>query len=179
MEEEIANTTSSGSFGDFMSEIEAHMLKFVRESYKTPTNLHEHFQAFITAVNWNEKFIIGLICMHVLFFTFFLLFRKNSDVQFVIFMIIGLLIYFSERLNSYGNEHWREFASQNYFDRSGVFASMCFSGPLLGIATLQLVSFFALLILLYIFVIFCLFVLAGIDKFANVSELCFNYSETS
>ena len=46
---------------------------------------------------------------------------------------------FGERLNTYGAEHWREFATQNYFDRNGTFFSFMISAPLLGDAFLIVV----------------------------------------
>jgi hypothetical protein len=49
------------------------------------------------------------------------------------------LIFISERLNSECELHWKEFATQNYFDKSGAFAGMMFAGPLLTIGFIQLV----------------------------------------
>jgi transmembrane protein 18 len=46
----------------------------------------------------------------------------------------------AEKMNRYLGEHWRSFASQNYFDRSGVFISVIWSGPLIFISIASVVS---------------------------------------
>lgn len=49
-------------------------------------------------------------------------------------------VYFAENFNRLLSENWKSFAGQNYFDPSGVFLSALWSGPLLVIAILILVS---------------------------------------
>jgi hypothetical protein len=51
-------------------------------------------------------------------------------------------VYLAERLNSFLGENWKNFSSQNYFDPSGVFMSVLWSGPLLALAMIILVSIF-------------------------------------
>lgn len=43
-------------------------------------------------------------------------------------------VYFAENINTLGARHWTEFATQDYFDRHGVFISLLFSLPLMVIA---------------------------------------------
>lgn len=43
-------------------------------------------------------------------------------------------VYAAEYINDLGARHWREFATQNYFDRTGVFISLMFSLPIILIA---------------------------------------------
>jgi transmembrane protein 18 len=49
-------------------------------------------------------------------------------------------VYLAERLNSILGENWKSFSSQNYFDPSGVFMSVLWSGPLLAFAMIILVG---------------------------------------
>lgn len=49
-------------------------------------------------------------------------------------------VYLAERLNSLLGENWKSFSTQNYFDPNGVFLSSVWSGPLLVIAIIILVS---------------------------------------
>ena len=49
------------------------------------------------------------------------------------------LVSLAEPLNTLAAQRWRSFATQNYFDKRGVFASVLFCGPLLLIAFVILV----------------------------------------
>lgn len=49
-------------------------------------------------------------------------------------------VYFAENLNRVLGSNWKRFATQNYFDPHGVFLSALWSGPLLFIAIIILVS---------------------------------------
>jgi transmembrane protein 18 len=46
-------------------------------------------------------------------------------------IVIGIIVRSSEYLNTWGADHWEEFATQDYFDRRGVFVGIMVSGPLL------------------------------------------------
>jgi hypothetical protein len=43
-------------------------------------------------------------------------------------------------MNRYLGENWKSFTSRNYFDRSGVFISVVWSGPLIVISIVSVVS---------------------------------------
>ena len=49
-------------------------------------------------------------------------------------------VYLAETLNIFLRDNWKSFAGQNYFDPRGLFLSVLWSGPLLVIAILILVS---------------------------------------
>ena len=51
-------------------------------------------------------------------------------------------VYLAERLNRFLGKNWKSFSSQNYFDPSGLFMSVLWSGPLLVISMIILVSIF-------------------------------------
>lgn len=53
--------------------------------------------------------------------------------------LAATIVYFAERLNSAAHAHWRLFASQDYFDRNGIFFSALVSAPLLMIMFIILV----------------------------------------
>lgn len=46
-------------------------------------------------------------------------------------LFIAVIVRAAERLNDYGAKHWKEFATQNYFDRRGIFIGIMLCGPLL------------------------------------------------
>lgn len=167
------------TFEDFYHAIESQMMDYVKKSYKVPETSWEQFQAFLAAVNWNEKLIVGLICFHVTLLLIFILFRRNLDVQMVLFLLISGLVYFSENVNKWGSTNWRDFASQNYFDKSGVFMGIFYAGPMLLIATAQLVRYASILSLL--FVPFCFHYYEYIyylDQFAFIVKYTTNCSKT-
>ncbi|MBA0775635.1 hypothetical protein Gotri_010753 [Gossypium trilobum] len=49
-------------------------------------------------------------------------------------------VYFAELLNGFLGGNWKKFANQNYFDPSGLFLSVLWSGPLLIIAIIILIN---------------------------------------
>lgn len=50
-------------------------------------------------------------------------------------------IYFAETINKLAANNWKHFSRQHYFDPQGVFISVVFSGPLIIISLILLVSF--------------------------------------
>jgi transmembrane protein 18 len=46
----------------------------------------------------------------------------------------------AEKINKYLGEHWSNFANRNYFDRAGVFISVVWSGPLIFVSIISVVS---------------------------------------
>ncbi len=141
LENILEDSNESGdSFGDFVGGLEEQVKQFMKESAKAPATAWEHWEAFSAAVNWSESWIRGLLAFHVFILIAVITTRKSSDAQTVIFIFLGLIVYFSERLNSYCSDHWTEFSTQNYFDKSGVFTGLMLSGPIILILLFQLVS---------------------------------------
>lgn len=109
-----------------------------------PQTPREHFDAFRSAITWSEKFIVGLICFHlVVFLLCFFVSRKDKGVapRVGLLVFIGVLVRSAEWLNSLGNEHWESFATQNYFDNRGVFVGIMLCAPLL-LDSLMMLLFF-------------------------------------
>jgi hypothetical protein len=134
------NAEQQGDFGDFMANIEESMKHLMRETAKAPETALEHWQAFSSAVDWNETWIRGLVAFHLVLFALVILTRKNETAQTVLFSVVCLLTFMSERLNTYCAANWMQFSKQNYFDQHGVFAGIMYSGPLLVSSLVLLVS---------------------------------------
>ncbi|RYH19948.1 hypothetical protein EON65_25130 [archaeon] len=133
------------SMDSLAHELEDQVKNLIKTHGRVPKSMWESVQAFSYAIDWQENFIRSLIAIHVVLFVTVLLTRKNVELQFAILCVISLTVYFSERINAWAGLHWREFASQNYFDHEGVFSGLFLAAPLLFIAFVQLVSFFSYL----------------------------------
>jgi len=109
-----------------------------------PENIMEHLQAFRSAINWSEKFVLGLIAFQiVMFFLCFYVSRKDLGVapRLTLLVVIGVIVRSSEWLNAKGEQHWESFATQDYFDKGGIFTIIMLSGPLL-LDSLMMLLFF-------------------------------------
>ena len=131
---------SSGDFNEFMGGIEQQLKTMMMESAKAPKTAWEHWSAFSAAVDWNETWIRILLSFHVFVWLFVLVTRKNVDCQTVAFFFITVIVFMSERINSYASENWQLFSKQNYFDSHGVFMGLMVSGPLILVLLFQLVG---------------------------------------
>ena len=56
-------------------------------------------------------------------------------------IFIAIFVRSAERLNVVAGQYWQEFATQNYFDRQGVFFAIMISGPLLFDCLVMLMLF--------------------------------------
>ncbi|KAK6938499.1 Transmembrane protein 18 [Dillenia turbinata] len=101
---------------------------------------YENFMGFFHALNWKEPWLIGLISFHVLLLLIVFFSRKHVNFQMCLFLLSLTGVYLAKRLNTFLNEHWKSFAGQNYFDSSGLFLSVLWSGPLLVFAMIILVN---------------------------------------
>jgi hypothetical protein len=141
---DTSDDTDNVSIGDIMNDITSQIKHLMKETSKAPSDFKEHYQAFISAINWNETFIYYLLLFHIILLIIMLLTRKNIDIQCGIFFIICISIYLSERINTWCHNNWQLFTTQDYFDKQGVFSSIMFSGPLLLILFIQLLNFLSL-----------------------------------
>jgi len=127
MEEEMLGSPLEGMADSVLKDI----LKGQSIGPQTPM---EHINAFRSAITWNEPFIIGLIAFQVIMFTAALYVSKRDRgiaPRLTVMVMIGSLVKLSQHINSYAAEHWASFATQNYFDKRGVFIGIMFCGPLL------------------------------------------------
>lgn len=93
----------------------------------------EQIQAFKAAITWSEPFIQCLLAFHVaIIVTAIILTKRGGTYTRMGFMILlGIIVRLAERMNVMGNSRWEEFATQNYFDKSGIFMGIMLCAPLL------------------------------------------------
>jgi hypothetical protein len=115
---------------------------FCNVSQVGPQTPKEHIQAFTAAITWNEPFIKFLIGFHAVIIVSAIALNRAGGVYsrmgFMIF--VGIIIRIAEILNTIGARRWREFSTQNYFDRSGIFMGVMVCAPLLMVCLGMLVS---------------------------------------
>ena len=128
-----------------------------KETKNLPKNLYEDYEAFTSAVNWNQNWIKAIIAFHVLNYVLFIATRNNISVQVTSFFFLMTLMVFLEYINSYCFKHWSSFSDQNYFDKNGLFIGITVATPVIILCTIQLVRVLQTLIILYIFIKFLLF----------------------
>ncbi|CAI8605872.1 unnamed protein product [Vicia faba] len=107
------------------------------------TNLrpaYDNFLAFFHSIDWKEPWLLGLLTFHVVLLLVAIISRKNTNFQMCLFLLTLAGVYLAERLNSFLGGNWKSFSSQNYFDPSGVFMSVFWSGPLLALAMIVLIN---------------------------------------
>ena len=66
---------------------------------------------------------------------------RGLTPRICLMVFIGILVRCSEWLNGLGAKHWQKFATQDYFDRRGIFTGIMLSGPLL-LDSLMMLLFF-------------------------------------
>ncbi|KAJ7378926.1 Transmembrane protein 18 [Desmophyllum pertusum] len=86
---------------------------------------------FVKAVDWSEHWLIGLIAFHTATFLCVLSTRKYTNFQVVLFLLLLGLAFASEQFNILGAKYWSTFAREQYFDSSGLFITVVYSGPIL------------------------------------------------
>lgn len=75
--------------------------------------------------------MVGLVGVQAALLLLTLATRRRVGVQTALFVVFGAAIFSGEHTNRALGQHWERFASQNYFDKQGLFFSVMFSGPLL------------------------------------------------
>lgn len=93
----------------------------------------EHFHAFRSAITWDEPFILSLLAFHVVMFLLcYWASRKNRGIaaRCTVMVLVGALVRGAQYINDFAASRWESFATQNYFDKNGVFIGIMFCGPL-------------------------------------------------
>jgi hypothetical protein len=109
-----------------------------------PQTPMENLQAFCAAINWKEPFIVCILVFQVFAFLLCLWASRPSralPARIGTMLMIFLLVRSAEYLNSYGAQHWEEFATQNYFDSRGIFTGIFICAPLLLDAFIMLACY--------------------------------------
>jgi hypothetical protein len=141
MDSGSSNESEDGSFSDLMSDLEGQVLDLMKKTNKAPSDAWQSWMAFSSAINWKESWIISLMVFHLFLFLLIILTRKRLGIQGCIFFFITILVRLAETINSYCSDHWQDFATQNYFDKSGLFAGTVFAAPLLTMCLMMLVNY--------------------------------------
>lgn len=108
-----------------------------------PQTPKEHVQAFAAAITWNEPFIRCLLAFHaVVILAAIALSRRRGGIygRMGLMIFIGIVVRAAEWMNATGSRRWREFATQNYFDRNGIFVGLTVCAPLLVVCLVMLLS---------------------------------------
>ena len=109
-----------------------------------PSSPLEHFHAFRSAITWSETFIQCLITFQITMFLICMwVSRKDRGLtpRVSVMILIGVIVRLAERLNDFGAKHWRTFATQNYFDKGGIFILIMLCAPLLFDCMIMLVMY--------------------------------------
>jgi len=104
----------------------------------------EHFQAFRSAITWNEPFIVGLLAFQVvMFFLCIYVSRPERGLapRLVVMVTIAVVVKSSEKVNEFAAQNWESVCTQNYFDAKGVFMMVMVCCPLLVDSLIMLFLF--------------------------------------
>ena len=104
----------------------------------------ERLDAFRHAIAWSEPFIIGLVVFQIVMFALTLYVGRrgfNSTIRIALLIFVFVIVRAAEYLNTWGAHEWESFATQNYFDRQGLFIAIFWCAPLLVDAFIMLVMF--------------------------------------
>ncbi|ORX80612.1 hypothetical protein BCR32DRAFT_268757 [Anaeromyces robustus] len=88
-------------------------------------------QKTVDGVVWNDRFIMVLITIHVLFIIQIIQDRKSYFKQIFYVIFLSLLSFSSSFLNKLGSDNWNKFAARNYFDKKGSFMLLFLNIPVL------------------------------------------------
>ncbi|KAL0085839.1 transmembrane protein 18-domain-containing protein [Phycomyces blakesleeanus] len=86
---------------------------------------------FFQSVDWSQPWLRALIGFHVICMLIPIFLRNRHTLLSVYFFAILGMAALASPLNSLGAEHWKQFASANYFDPSGMFIVIVYAFPLL------------------------------------------------
>ncbi|KAI2489549.1 Transmembrane protein 18 [Fragilaria crotonensis] len=132
--DDILMDMDEGMMGSPLEGIADGVLGDIMSKQSSPQTTMEHLDAFRSAIRWGEPFIISLVSFQVvMFFLCLWASRKGRSMtaRIAVLLIVAVFVRCAEMMNAYGARNWEALATQNYFDRSGIFVGLFFSGPLL------------------------------------------------
>lgn len=119
------------------------LMQQIREKMReglNPKAFYDDVMHFVHSVRWSEPWLVGLIVMEIVLATVVLITRKNLSAQTFLFFLLFVMVYWAENLNTLLDRHWKKFATQAYFDRTGLFLSVVYSGPMLLIMVFIIIN---------------------------------------
>ncbi|XP_034952498.1 transmembrane protein 18 [Chelonus insularis] len=86
---------------------------------------------FLQSIEWKDPWLAILLAFHIAVTMTALMTRNHANFQILLFLVLLLLVYFSESINEAAASNWMAFSRQQYFDSKGLFISIVFSVPIL------------------------------------------------
>ncbi|XP_020288130.1 transmembrane protein 18 [Pseudomyrmex gracilis] len=86
---------------------------------------------FLQSIDWRDPWLAVVLTFHIVVTMTALMTRNHANFQIILFLVLLLLVYFSETINEVAATNWMVFSRQQYFDSKGLFISVVFSVPIL------------------------------------------------
>ena len=118
--------------GDAAANLEAAMLNSLRSMRQNATgSFVDDVMGFYHAIDWSERWLLALLFFHLCVWLVVVGTRRHNTVQMVLLVALLAVVRSAEWINGVAGRHWELFASQQYFDKHGVFVSVLLSVNLL------------------------------------------------
>jgi len=84
---------------------------------------------FFHAIDWTEPLVLAICAWHCFTIALAVASRQHTWTHAALFTLLCIQVLVAEQLNVLGQAHWKDIATQNYFDSNGVFISVVMSLP--------------------------------------------------